>query len=88
MPNISIAELSRLRQIESRVRETHDHAAVEPFVIDFIENVGIMLAVMPRADWPMWVETAFNHASGKHPLGAHIYTQWHKEGTMAGAKAD
>lgn len=78
MPNISIAELTRLRQIESRVRESAEFEAVAPFTELFIENVGVMLATMPRAEWPSWVNTAFNHAAGKYPHGATIYAKWHK----------
>ena len=78
MPNISIAELSRLRSIESRVRESKEIELVGPFTELFLENVGVMLATMPRDQWPSWVDTAFNHAAGKFPLGARIYTDWHK----------
>lgn len=78
MPNISIAELNRLKEIESHVRESSELKFVEPFTADFIENVGIMLAAMPRVQWPSWVETAFDAAAKKHPHGARIYTEWHK----------
>lgn len=74
MPNISITELNRLRQIESRVRESQ---TVAPFTELFMENVGVMLATMPRGQWPSWVNTAFNHAAGKYPHGATIYAKWH-----------
>lgn len=77
MPNISIAELSRLRQIESRARESKELETVQPFTELFIENVGVMLATMPRSQWPSWVNTAFNHAAGKYPHGAAIYIKWH-----------
>lgn len=78
MPNIPITELSRLRQIESRVRESKEFEMVAPFTELFIENVGVMLATIPRDQWPSWVNTAFNHAAGKFPHGAMIYTKWHK----------
>lgn len=75
MPSISTVDLIRLRAIEQKMNEHRDNATVGPFVQLFIENVGLILANMPRSEWPTWANTAFNHAAGKYPLGASIFSQ-------------
>lgn len=51
----------------------YDRDAMKPFILEFLENLGVILACKPFDEWPSEAKVAFNHTQRKIPVGAEIY---------------
>jgi hypothetical protein len=75
MPNISIAELARLRRCEAQLKAREESKAIAPFAEQLCQNLGLVVANMARERWPSWVVGCVEDAARKYPVGAHFWEQ-------------
>lgn len=77
MPNISIPRHAALIRAERELEAQRNRAAAQPFADAFCHNIGVCLALTPKADWhgagDRIIKAAFDATRRQIPTGAEIY---------------
>lgn len=70
---MTIAQENEINQLNRRLGEADDDKIIGPFADALCQNLGLIVAYMPRSQWPAWVEAAYQDAARKYPVAAAIW---------------
>lgn len=65
----------RIKELETRLKEKEQYEAIKPFIKEFLQNIGVVLAYTKYSAWPELVKIAFKQAAKDAPTAAYIYKQ-------------